>query len=70
MGKATKTPPTLTESLRKALGKAPSLYGVTKETGVPKASLIRFMRSEQSLRLDMADKLASHLKLVLVKQVK
>jgi hypothetical protein len=70
MAKAPKTPPTLTEVLRKALAKGPTLYSVTRETGVPKASLIRFLRSEQSLRLDIADKVAAHLKLVLVKQGK
>lgn len=51
----------MTELLREALTDAESLYGVAKATGVEKASLIRFLRGEQSLRLDMADRLAAHL---------
>ena len=50
----------MTELLRKSLADAPSIYAVTKATGVPKASLLRFMRGEQSLRLDMADRLATY----------
>ena len=55
------TQATITKLLRAALAEADSLYGVAKATGVQKASLIRFLRGEQSLRLDMADKLAAHL---------
>lgn len=51
----------MTELLRQALAEAESLYAVAKATGVQKTSLIRFMRGEQSLRLDMADTLAAHL---------
>lgn len=50
----------MTELLRDALAEAESLYAVAKATCVQKASLIRFLRGEQSLRLDMADKLAAH----------
>lgn len=57
----------MTELLRQALSEATSLYAVTKATGVPKASLIRFLRGDQSLRLDMADRLAAHFGLVLKK---
>lgn len=70
MAKKGKEPLTLTQSLRKALAKGPTLYSVTRDTGVPKASLIRFMRDEQSLRLDIADKIASYLRLALVKAPK
>ena len=51
----------MTELLRQALNEADNKYAVTKATGVPKASLIRFLRGEQSLRLDLADRLAAHL---------
>ena len=51
---------TMTELLRKALSEAPSLNGVAVATGVQKASLIRFASGRQSLRLDVADKLAEH----------
>src|SRR5262245_5236379 len=52
--------PTIAAALRQALGEAPSLYAVAKATGVQKTSLIRFLRGEQSLRLDMADRLAAY----------
>ncbi len=31
-----------------------------RETGVQRASIMRFLRGEQSLRLDVADKLAAY----------
>jgi plasmid maintenance system antidote protein VapI len=31
-----------------------------RETGVKRASIMRFLRGEQSIRLDMADKLAAY----------
>lgn len=37
-----------------------SLRAISNETGVQRASIIRFMRGEQSLRLDVADKLAEY----------
>jgi plasmid maintenance system antidote protein VapI len=36
-----------------------------RETGVTRASIMRFVRGSQSLRLDMADRLAAHFGLVL-----
>lgn len=51
---------TLTQLLRRALAEAKSLNSVAVATGVQKASLIRFMRGQQSLRLDVADKLAAY----------
>lgn len=60
MPKATKGK-TMTELLRQALAELDNKYAVAKATGVQKTSLIRFMRGEQSLRLDMADRLAAHL---------
>ncbi len=50
----------MTDLLRKALAEAESLNSVAVATGVQKASLIRFLRGEQSLRLDLADKLAAY----------
>ena len=50
----------MTSLLRQSLARADSLYAVAKETGVQKASLIRFLRGEQSLRLDKADRLAAY----------
>ncbi len=50
----------MTELLRQALIDADNKYAVAKATGVQKTSLIRFLRGEQSLRLDMADRLAAH----------
>ena len=52
--------PTITELLRESLTEADSLSAVARATGVQKASLIRFVSRRQSLRLDMADKLAAH----------
>jgi len=51
---------TMSELLRQELRDADSLYGVAKATGVHKASLIRFLRGETSLRLDIADALAEY----------
>ena len=50
----------MTELLRKSLTDAKSVCAVAKATGVQKASLIRFLRGERSLRLDLADKLAAY----------
>ena len=51
---------TMSELLKGELAAAKSVNGVAVATGVPKASLIRFMRGDQSLRLDKADKLAAY----------
>lgn len=58
--KQPKTKKTMTALLREALAEAESLRGVERATGVKNPSLVRFVRGEQSLRLDMADKLAAH----------
>ncbi len=50
----------MTELLRQALGEADSIRGVAKATGLDHSSLVRFVNGEQSLRLDLADKLAAH----------
>lgn len=50
----------MTKLLRKALHDAVSLRAVARETGIQQASLVRFVNAEQSLRLDIADKLAAY----------
>lgn len=50
----------MTELLRQAILEAPSFLGVETATGVKRQSLMKFVRGEQSLRLDMADRLAAH----------
>jgi plasmid maintenance system antidote protein VapI len=51
---------TMTDLLRAALADADSLLGVQKATGVKRQSMALFMRGKQSLRLDMADRLAEY----------
>ncbi|MCL4192526.1 MAG: helix-turn-helix domain-containing protein [Thermoguttaceae bacterium] len=51
----------LTDPLRKALLACEvPLFSLAKETGIARASLIRFRRGETSLHLDVADKLAAY----------
>ena len=50
----------MTQLLREALGEADSLKSVARATGLQRASLMRFLRGDQSLRLDLADRLAAH----------
>ena len=52
--------PTMTELLREALQECESLNAVQRATGLKRQALAKFMRAEQSLRLDLADKLAAH----------
>lgn len=54
------TKATMTKLLRQALAEAESLRGVARAAGLTHVSLIKFLRGEQSLRLDLADKLAAH----------
>ena len=62
-----KTP--MTDPLRQAIvdSKLP-LLTLANETGIARASLIRFVRGQTSLRLDIADKLAVYFNLELVKR--
>lgn len=53
-------PKSMTKLLQEALAKADSVRAVAKATGLKHPSLIRFMRGDQSLRLDLADKLADY----------
>jgi plasmid maintenance system antidote protein VapI len=55
---------TMTALLRRALLDCDSLNAVEKATGVKRQSLAKFMRDEQSLRLDMADKVSAHFGIV------
>ncbi len=56
----------LTDPLRKALlASDVPLLVLAKETGIARASLIRFRRGETSLRLDVADRLAAYFELEL-----
>ena len=57
----TKAPKTMTETLRQAIRESglPMLTLAT-ETGIERASLIRFARGDQSLKLDNADRLAAY----------
>lgn len=45
-----------------------SLYAIGRQTGIDKSALGRFVAGKQSLRLDIAEKLAAHLGLVLQKE--
>lgn len=50
----------MTDLLREALAKAESLRAVERATGVKRQSMMKFVRGEQSLRLDKADSLAEY----------
>ena len=54
----------MTTLLRRALLDCDSLNAVQKATGVKRQSLAKFMRGEQSLRLDLAEKVAAHFGIV------
>ena len=57
---------TMTEVLRRAIVESRlPLLTLSKASGVARASLIRFVRGERSLRLDRADRLAAYLGLEL-----
>lgn len=52
---------TITEVLKKAItDSGMSFRAIEQETGVLRQSLMKFMRGQQSLRLDMADKVAAY----------
>jgi plasmid maintenance system antidote protein VapI len=65
-----KQPTPITDLLRKTIKDAldageTTLLTLEQETGVIRASIMRFVKGRQSLRLDVADKLAAHLGLEL-----
>jgi hypothetical protein len=52
---------TMTETLKHAIRKSgESLYAIHRATGVDSSALGKFMAGKQSLRLDLADKLAEY----------
>lgn len=56
----------MTDVLRRAvLDSELPLLRIAQDTGVQRASLSRFVRGKNSLRLDVADKLAAYFGLVL-----
>lgn len=62
-----KLPATMTEVLRQAIADSGlPMLTISTDTGIERASLIRFARGDQSLRLDIADRLAEYLGLELV----
>ncbi len=51
----------LTNALRAAIAESGLAHvAIERATGVTRASIMRFMRGERSLRLDMADRLAAY----------
>jgi plasmid maintenance system antidote protein VapI len=50
----------MTAALKKAIADSGMAHiAIERATGVQRASIMRFLRGEQSLRLDMADRLAT-----------
>jgi plasmid maintenance system antidote protein VapI len=61
------SPPTpISDLLRRTIAESGVPYKtLERETGVARASIMRFVRGSQSLRLDMADRLAAYFRLEL-----
>lgn len=56
----------MTDVLRRAIRESGLPFqALERETGVQRRCICRFLNGEQSIRLDMADKLAAYFKLVL-----
>jgi transcriptional regulator with XRE-family HTH domain len=61
----------LTDALRECFAASGiSFKKLSEETGLKRQSLMKFMRGKQSLRLDLADKLAAFFGLIVVKKGK
>ena len=61
-------PETMTDVLRRAIiDSGVSYKSLSRETGVARASIQRFVDGRQSIRLDMADRIAAFFKLGLRK---
>jgi plasmid maintenance system antidote protein VapI len=59
----------ISDLLRRTIAKSGISYNtLQKETGVTRASIMRFVRGDQSIRLDRADRLAAFLGLELRKR--
>jgi plasmid maintenance system antidote protein VapI len=62
-----KDAPTISDALRRAIADCGiPLLTIEKETGVVRASIMRFVRGDQTIRLDAADRLAAFFGLRLV----
>ena len=62
-------PAPITDLLRRTIADSGlPLLVIQRKTGVQRASVMRFLRGEQSLRLDVADKLAAYFGLELVQR--
>ncbi|GDY10589.1 hypothetical protein LBMAG52_40770 [Planctomycetia bacterium] len=60
---------TMTETLRQAIADSGLAFiEIERQSGVLRQTLMKFARNEQSLRLDMADKLAEFFALELVER--
>jgi plasmid maintenance system antidote protein VapI len=54
-------PAPISDLLRRSIAESGVPYkSLERETGVTRASIMRFVRGSQSLRLDMADRLAAY----------
>ena len=59
----------MTEGLRSAIANSElSFQALERETGVKRQSMMKFVDGQQSLRLDVADKLAKYFGLEIVKR--
>ncbi len=59
----------ISDLLRRTIAESGISYNaLQKETGVTRASIMRFVRGDQSIRLDMADRLATYFGLELVER--
>jgi plasmid maintenance system antidote protein VapI len=59
----------ISDLLRQTIAESGMSYNaLQKETGVTRASIMRFVRGDQSLRLDVADRLAAFFDLELRKK--
>jgi plasmid maintenance system antidote protein VapI len=59
----------ISELLRRTIAESGISYNaLQRDTGVTRASIMRFVRGDQSIRLDMADRLASFFGLELRKR--
>jgi len=66
-----KTYATMTNTLRQAIADSGlPMLTIATETGIERTSLIRFARGDQSLRLDIADRLAEYFGFWLTRQRK
>ena len=64
-----KKPTPISDLLRRTVSQSGiPLMVLERETGVSRGSIMRFLDRRQFLRLDMADRLAEHFGLVLVKK--